>query len=42
MSLARPRIGSFLGGLALFASTPIEIDLITLHELLTLIQAPAP
>ena len=28
MSLARPRIGGFLGGFALFASTPTEIDLI--------------
>ena len=38
MSLARPRIGGF----ALFASTPTEIDLITLHELPTLTRAPAP
>lgn len=42
MSLARPRIGGFLGGFALFASTPTEIDLITLHELPTLTRAPAP
>jgi hypothetical protein len=42
MSMARPRIGSFLGGFALFASTPTEINLITLHELLTLTRAPAP
>lgn len=42
MSQARPWIGSFLGGFALFASTPTEIDLITLHELLTLTRASAP
>jgi hypothetical protein len=40
--LARPRIGSLLRRFALFAPTPAEIELIALHELLAMTQAPAP